>query len=97
MRLRGSVKPLLVELLILVALSGYRYTLEILLLVFRQFVLGENGINGALGLAQGAVDALIWVDDQKVRSFIETVYRANFHTVRMLAFNTSVTNNKRHT
>jgi hypothetical protein len=43
-----------------------------------------------------AVDALVWVDYQKVGAFIKTVYRANFYTVCVLALDAVVSDDKGH-
>ena len=50
-------------------------------MVLGQFVLGINCIYRTLWLTQGAVDALVGVDNQKIGAFIETIYRAYFCTL----------------
>ena len=52
-----------------------------MLLACGHVIFGEDGIGRAFGLAQGAVDALVRVDDQKIRAFMEAIDRADFHTV----------------
>jgi hypothetical protein len=56
------------------------------LLARRQLVFGKNRLDRALGLAKRAVDALIRVDHEKVRSLVKTVYRANLDAVGEFAF-----------
>src|SRR5690606_5144731 len=48
-------------------------------------VLGVDRVDRALGLAQGAVDALVGVDHQEVRALVETVDRAHLDAVGVLA------------
>src|SRR5207342_748941 len=48
-------------------------------------VLGIDGLGGAFGLAQRAVDALVGVDDEEVGTFVEAVDRADFDAVGVLA------------
>jgi len=48
-------------------------------------VLRHDGLGRALRFAQRAVDALVRVDDQKVRPLMETVHRAHVHAVGVFA------------
>jgi hypothetical protein len=41
------------------------------------------------GFAHTTVNALVWVDDQELRSFFETVNRADYHAVLILALDAS--------
>src|SRR6056297_675627 len=54
---------------------------------FLHFGLGirPNGVGGAFRLANAAVDAFVGVDHQHVLALVETVHRADFHTVGVLA------------
>ena len=54
-------------------------------LSIRYFVLGKDRTHRALGFAQGAVDALVRVNDQHVGAFVETIHRAYFDTVGKFA------------
>ena len=65
-------------------------------LVVAQVVLGEDRIHGALGLAQSAVDALLRVDHQEVRTFVEAVHRTHFDAVGVLALDTAFYDNEGH-
>ena len=56
-----------------------------MLLVLRNLIFRKNGICGAFGLAEGAINTLIRVDDKKVRAFVKTIHRANIHTIGVLA------------
>ena len=58
--------------------------LEVQLVLF-EVVLGLDGIRWALRLAEGAVDALLRVDDQKVSAFMEAIHGADFYTVGVFA------------
>src|SRR3990167_3165121 len=66
------------------------------LLVGGNLVLRVNGIGGAFRLAQGAVDALVWVDDQEIGAFVEAVNRAYFNAVGVFALDAVFGNNKGH-
>ncbi|GLR26686.1 hypothetical protein GCM10007875_17760 [Limnobacter litoralis] len=55
-------------------------------MVSRHVFFGVNGVYRALGNAHGAIDALIWVDDQKVWAFTEAIDWANVYTVGVFAF-----------
>ena len=59
--------------------------LEEVRLLLRQVVLGEDRLGRALRLAQGAVDALLGIDHEDVRAFVETVDRAHLDAVGVLA------------
>src|SRR4029078_770586 len=54
-------------------------------LVGGDVVLGEDGFHRALGHAEGAVDALVGVDDQHVRALSEAIHRADIDTIGVLA------------
>ncbi len=43
------------------------------------------GVGGAFGFANATVDAFIRMDDQHVFAFVETIHRADFHAVHILA------------
>ena len=60
--------------------------LDVLLLVARHVFFRDDGVDGALRDANGAIDALIGIDHQEVRAFAEAVHRAYVHTVRVFAF-----------
>jgi hypothetical protein len=55
-----------------------------------------DGFDRTFGLAQGAVDAFIRVDDQEVRAFVETVDGAHLHAVGVLALHAFVCDDKSH-
>src|SRR6218665_198759 len=54
-------------------------------LIGLQVFLGKNGVCLAFGDADGAVDALIGIDDEHVRAFAEAVHGAHVHTIGVLA------------
>lgn len=51
----------------------------------RHVVDGEDRLGRALWLTKRAVDALVGIDHQKIGTFVETVHRADFDTVSVLA------------
>jgi hypothetical protein len=65
-------------------------------LTLRYFIFREDGVYRALRLTQSTVDALIGVNNQKVRAFVETVYGANFYTVSVFTLNAVISNDKSH-
>ena len=52
---------------------------------FGEFIFREDSVNGALWLTEGAIYALVRVDDQKIWAFIEAVDRTYLYTVGMFA------------
>jgi hypothetical protein len=58
------------------------------LLGFGHVVLGEDGLDRALGHAQRAVDALVGIDHQEIGALAETVDRTDIHAVGVLALDT---------
>src|SRR5690606_36020882 len=67
-----------------------------LLLVLGHLVFGEDRLGRAFGFAQGAVDALVRVNDQEVRAFVEAVHRADFHAVGVFALDAVVGDDEGH-
>jgi hypothetical protein len=59
-------------------------------------VLRADRLDRALGLAERAVDALLGVDDQHVRTFVEAVDGAYLDAVRVLALDTGFGNDEGH-
>jgi hypothetical protein len=57
---------------------------------------GIGGIHRALGNADRAVDALVQVDDQEVRSFAKRVDRTHVHAIGVLAPNAGFGDDKGH-
>jgi hypothetical protein len=67
-----------------------------MLLVIRQVVFGKDGFRRALRFTQCAIDTFFRIDDQAVRALVETVHRAHFDAVGVLAFDTIVAHHKSH-
>jgi hypothetical protein len=67
-----------------------------MLLAFRHIFFGKDGVGWTLGNAHRAVDALIGVDGQKIRTFAKTVDGTNIHTVGVFALDTGFGDNVRH-
>jgi hypothetical protein len=65
-------------------------------LAFRHIFFGVDGVHGALRNADRAVDALVWIDGEKVGAFAEAVDRANVHTVGVLTLDTGFGDYVRH-
>ena len=65
-------------------------------MAFRYFILGINGFCRTFWFAECAVNTFVWVDNEEVRSFVKTVYGANFYAIRVFAFNAIFTNDKGH-
>src|SRR5207248_11634655 len=59
-------------------------------------LLGEDRLDRALGLAQLAVDALLRIDGEEVRSLVETVDRAYLHAIHVLALDAVFGDDKSH-
>jgi len=59
-------------------------------------VFGKNGFCRTFRNAQGAIDALLRVDHQEVRTLVETVDGTNINAVREFAFDTVLSNNVSH-
>ena len=55
-----------------------------------------DGLDGAFRLANPAIDALIWVNDEHVFALVETVHGADFHAVGVFTGDTYVGHNKLH-
>ena len=51
---------------------------------------------GAFRLAHAAVDALVRVNHQKVRAFVEAVHRADFHAIGVFALDAVVGDDEGH-
>jgi hypothetical protein len=47
--------------------------------------IGADGIGGAFGLADAAIDAFVGVDDQHILALVEAIYRANLDAVGIFA------------
>ena len=67
-----------------------------LALIIWHVFFGINGVDGALGNADCAVDALIWVNDQKVWALAEAVHGTDVYTVGVAAFDTGFGNDVGH-
>jgi hypothetical protein len=57
---------------------------------------GKDGIGRALGNADGAVNAFIGIDHQKVGAFTEAVHGANVHAIGVLALDAVFGNDVSH-
>ena len=51
---------------------------------------GFDGFRGAFRLADPAIDAFVWVDDEEVLAFVEAVDRADLHTVHVFALDAGI-------
>ena len=55
-----------------------------------RFGVGSDRIRRAFGLADAAVNAFVWMNDEHVLAFIETVHRADFDAVGVFASDAGV-------
>lgn len=77
-------------------LRQLRVEVEVMPLLFRQIIFGEDCIHRAFRFTERAIDTLIGVDDQHVGAFMEAIDRAHLHAVRVLALYTGFYNDERH-
>jgi len=73
-----------------------RVDVDEMLLIGSDFSLSDNRIHRAFGDAHRAIDALIGIDDEKIRTLQKTVHRAHIHAVGIFALNTGFGHYKRH-
>src|SRR5262245_20526031 len=66
------------------------------LLVVGHIVLGEDRLDRTFRDAQGAIDALVGIDDEHVGAFAEAVDRTHINAVGVLAFDAGLGNNVSH-
>jgi hypothetical protein len=66
------------------------------LLARGQLILGIDGVHRTFGDANIAVDALVGIDDQEVRSFVKAGYGTDLCAIRVLAANTAFGNHVGH-
>src|SRR5262252_3421288 len=66
------------------------------MLIRRYVVLRENRLHRALRDAQRAIDALVGIDHQEIRTFPKAVDRTNIDAVRVLAFDAAFGNDVGH-
>src|SRR5580704_4798773 len=62
----------------------------------RDFFLGVDGLDRALGLTQRAIDALVRINDQKIRTLVKTVDGTYLDTVHVLALDAAFGDHERH-
>src|SRR5699024_10980158 len=70
------------------SLGQIRIDLEKMPLIFGSLIFIEDRICRTFRYTQGAIDALFRVYNKEIRSFVETVHWANFHAIRIFAFDT---------
>src|SRR5688572_21496390 len=78
------------------ALRELGVELQELLLAGRHVVLRADRFDGALGLAQRAIDALLGIDDEHVRPFVEAIDGAHLDAVGVLALDTGFRDDEGH-
>jgi hypothetical protein len=67
-----------------------------LLLAFGNVLFRDDGLHGAFRLAERAIDALLWVDDEHVRPLMEAIDGANFHAIRVLTLDATIKHDEGH-
>jgi hypothetical protein len=65
-------------------------------LCFGDVLFCVNGLDWASVNAQVAVNAFLWVDDQKVRAFVKTINRAHIDAICIFATNAAFCYDIRH-
>jgi hypothetical protein len=65
-------------------------------LITWHIIFGINCIDWAFWNANCAINALIWIDDQKVRTFTETIHWTNIYAISVLTTNTGFSYNISH-
>ena len=65
-------------------------------MISREFIVGENGVGRTLGYAGGAVDTLVRINDEKIRSFMKALDRTDFGTVGIFTLDAIFCNNVGH-
>jgi hypothetical protein len=78
------------------AFGQLRIDLEEMLLIVGNVVVGEDGLGGTLRDAQRAIDALIRIDDQKVRAFVEAIHRTNFDAIGVFTLDAVISHDVGH-
>src|SRR5512134_2782 len=66
------------------------------LLLVRNVVLGEDRLHRAFRNAQGAVDALVGIDDEHVGAFAEAIHRAYINAIGILALDAGLDHDVSH-
>jgi hypothetical protein len=66
------------------------------LLAFWHVFFSVDGVDWTLGDAHGAVNALVWIDGEKVRTFAKAIDGTNVHTVGVLTLDTGFGDYVRH-
>lgn len=62
----------------------------------RKFAFFEDRSRGALWFTGATVDALVWIDRERIFAFVETINRTNCNAVGVFALNAWICNDKRH-
>jgi hypothetical protein len=70
--------------------------LQKLFLTLGDVIFGHNRVYRAFGLAKCAIDALIGVDNEHVRTLVEAVDGADLDAIREFALDTTFNDNKSH-
>jgi hypothetical protein len=65
-------------------------------LVLRNFIFRKNRVGWAFRFAQRAINTFVWINDQKIRAFMEAVDRAYVYTIGKFAFDAVFGNYERH-
>jgi hypothetical protein len=65
-------------------------------LITWHIIFGINCVDRTLWNANSAINALIWIDHQKVRAFTETIHWANINAISELTANTGFSYNISH-
>jgi hypothetical protein len=62
----------------------------------RKLVFRVDGLDGTFGLTQRAIDALVRVDNKKIRAFVKTIHGTNLNAIGEFALDTGFGDHERH-
>ena len=85
--LAGNVGPLF---------SVLRIEFNVVVPLFRKFILFVNGLSGTLRLTGAAVNTVLGVNYQKVHSLVKAVYGAHVYAVGVLSVDAGLSNDVGH-
>jgi hypothetical protein len=67
-----------------------------MLLIGGNIIFGVNSFNWTFGDAKRAIDALVRINNKKIRTFTEAIHRTNLNTIGVFALNAGLSNNVGH-
>src|SRR5690606_39438368 len=55
-------------------------------LVLRYIFFSKNGVRRTFGYTDGAIDAFVWIDNQKIGAFLEAIHRTDIDAIGVFTF-----------